>query len=85
MRSDAAFTLKVEATSDYRCANLILTGHGAYDLTAEIIAYAAGQMLRPDYDRAGVLAPASAFDPRALLAQATTHWGVSQSRGTESQ
>jgi len=46
---------------------LLLRGHDPYGLTAVIAAYGAQQMCAAGYDRAGVLAPASAFAPRALL------------------
>jgi hypothetical protein len=59
------------------------SGRGVYDLTAEIVAYAAGQLIQPDYDRAGVLAPAAALDPQALLDHAVAHWGVAVSLGGE--
>jgi hypothetical protein len=55
-----------------------------YDLTAEIIAYAAGQLVQPDYDRSGVLAPAAALDPQALLDHAVARWGVAVSMGEQS-
>jgi short subunit dehydrogenase-like uncharacterized protein len=46
---------------------LLLRGHDPYGLTAVIAAWGAQQMAAGDYDRAGVLAPAAAFGPRALL------------------
>jgi len=46
---------------------LLLHGADPYGLTAVIAAYGAQQLCRGDYDRCGVLAPAAAFDPRALL------------------
>ena len=80
LRSDAPFTIQVEARQGEVRRALTLSGKGVYDLTAEILAYAAGQLLQPGYDRAGVLAPAVALDPQALLDQAATHWGVDLKR-----
>jgi hypothetical protein len=51
-----------------------------YDVTAEIIAYTAAQMLQPGYDQSGVLAPAVAFDPQALLDCAAAEWGIGVKR-----
>jgi hypothetical protein len=63
--------------------SLTLLGSGVYDVTGEIVAYAAGQMARPGYDRAGVLAPAAALDPRALLDEATARWGLTMQRAED--
>jgi hypothetical protein len=76
MRSDAPFAIRVEARHGETIRALTLAGKGVYDLTAEIVAYAATQLARPGYDRAGVLAPATALDPQALLDQAVAHWGI---------
>jgi short subunit dehydrogenase-like uncharacterized protein len=46
---------------------LLLRGRDPYGLTAVIAAYGAQQMCADGYDRSGVLAPAAAFAPRALL------------------
>jgi hypothetical protein len=80
MRSKAPFTIRVEARRGDTIRSLTLAGKGVYDLTAEIVAYAAVQLARPDYDRAGVLAPAMVLDPQALLDQAVAHWGISLRR-----
>jgi short subunit dehydrogenase-like uncharacterized protein len=76
MRSDAPFAIRVEARHGETIRALTLAGKGVYDLTAEIVAYAAAQLARPGYDRAGVLAPATALNPQALLDQAVAHWGI---------
>ncbi len=81
MRSQAPFSVKVEMRRGDVSRALTLTGQGVYDLTAAIIAYAAGQLVQPGYDRAGVLAPAIALDPRALLDQAVAQWGITLSQG----
>jgi len=46
---------------------LLVKGRDPYGLTATIAAYGAQRMTDAGYDRRGVLAPAAAFDPRALL------------------
>jgi len=83
LRSEAPFTLHVEASRNGARQALTLAGHGVYDLTAEIVAYAAEQMLKPAYDRAGVLAPAAALDPQALLDEAQARWQISIQRDSE--
>jgi short subunit dehydrogenase-like uncharacterized protein len=77
LRSDAPFAIRVEARRGEAISVLTLTGHGVYDLTAEIVAYAATQLARRGYDQAGVLAPAAALNPQALLDRAAAHWGIS--------
>jgi hypothetical protein len=85
LRSDAPFAVwvgvRVGVRREAETRSLTLLGTGVYDLTGEIVAYAAGQMARPGYDRAGVLAPAAALDPRALLDEAVAHWGLTIQTG----
>jgi short subunit dehydrogenase-like uncharacterized protein len=76
LRSQVPFVIKVEAKGEAGRAGLVLAGHGVYDLTAELVAYAAAQMLDPGYGRSGVLAPAVALDAQALLDQAAAQWQV---------
>lgn len=83
MRSRDPFAIRVEARRDAVRRSLTLAGQGVYDVTAEIIAYAAGQLMQPDYDQSGVLAPAAALDPQALLDHAVARWGVSVSLGEQ--
>jgi short subunit dehydrogenase-like uncharacterized protein len=75
LRSDAPFAILVEARQGDVLQKMTLTGKGVYDLTAEIVAYAAGRLVRSD-TAGGVLAPAQALDSNALLDQAVTYWGV---------
>jgi short subunit dehydrogenase-like uncharacterized protein len=83
MRSRDPFAVRVEARRGVVRRWLTLTGQGVYDLTAQIVAYAAGQLMQPDYNRAGVLAPAAALDPQALLDHAVARWGVAVSPGEQ--
>lgn len=83
MRSQAPFCVQVTWRRDDVSQTVTLTGQGVYDITAEIVAYAAGQMIQPDYDRSGVLAPAVALDPQALLDHAVAEWGVTVRRDTK--
>jgi short subunit dehydrogenase-like uncharacterized protein len=76
LRSQAPFAIQVEVRRGDSRQTMTMTGFGVYDLTAKIIAYAAEQLAQPDYDRAGILAPAAALDPQALLDQAVTEWGI---------
>ena len=82
MRSDAPFSVQIVLRKGDVGRTLTLAGRGVYDVTAEIIAYAAAQMLQPGYDRSGVLAPALAFDPQALLDRAAAEWGIDVKRDT---
>jgi short subunit dehydrogenase-like uncharacterized protein len=70
------FAITVTAARDRQSNALALMGSDVYGVTAEIIAYYARAMLQPGYDRAGVLAPAQAVDPSALLAAAAAHWNI---------
>ena len=81
LRSEAPFAVWVGARRGAETRSLTLLGSGVYDLTGQIVAYAAGQMARPGYDCAGVLAPAAALDPRALLDEAAAHWGLTIQTG----
>jgi short subunit dehydrogenase-like uncharacterized protein len=76
LRSDAPFAVWVAVRRGAERRSMMLLGTGVYDVTGEIVAYAAGQMVQRGYDRAGVLAPAAALNPRALLDEATTRWGL---------
>ncbi|MGD8465553.1 MAG: saccharopine dehydrogenase NADP-binding domain-containing protein [Anaerolineae bacterium] len=76
LRSADPFVIRIEAHRADEQQALILTGKGVYDLTAEIVAYAANQMAQPSYGKAGVLPPARALDPQALLDEAVAHWTV---------
>jgi short subunit dehydrogenase-like uncharacterized protein len=86
LRSDAPFVVQVQArqgdvgpgdvNGSSEARSLTLSGKGVYDLTAEIVAYAATQLAQPGYDQAGVLAPAVALNPSELIDLAVAHWGV---------
>ncbi len=80
VRSAAPFAVKVEVQGSGKAQAMTLTGRGVYDLTAEIVAYTAARLAQPGYDRAGVLAPAAALDPRAFLDHAAAEWDVSLRR-----
>jgi hypothetical protein len=76
LRSADPFIIRIEARRSGEQRAMVLTGKGVYDLTAEIVAYAARQMALPSYGKAGVLPPARALDPQALLDEAVAHWAV---------
>ena len=82
MRSQAPFCVQVALRRGNASQTLRLTGRGVYDITAEIVAYAAERMIQPGYDRSGVLAPAVALDPQALLDHAVAEWGITVKRET---
>ena len=82
MRRQATFAIRVEALSagervgTQRAASLLIKGQGVYELTAQIVAYAAARLLSGGGGKAGVLAPAQALEPEELLAHAVAHWGL---------
>lgn len=81
LRSDAPFTVQVEARRGDKVRRLVLmglgqNGYGVYDLTAEIVTYAAARLSRPDHGLAGVLPPAAVLQPRAFLDHAAEQWGL---------
>jgi hypothetical protein len=71
------FTIYVETRRAEEKRSILLTGQEPYRLTAEIIAYAARQLIDPGYSRSGFLAPAQAFDPQGFLDYAQCNWGIS--------
>jgi hypothetical protein len=76
LRSTAPFVIRVKARRSEEQRALILTGQGVYELTAEIAAHAASLMAQSTYGKAGVLPPAVALDPQALLDEAVAHWAI---------
>jgi short subunit dehydrogenase-like uncharacterized protein len=83
LRSDAPFTVQVEARRGEEVRRLVLLGQGVYDLTAEIITYAAARLVRPDHDAVktqpsatGVLPPSAILAPRAFLDHAAERWDL---------
>lgn len=67
-RSGMSFTVVADARAlDGARRRAIVRGSDAYGLTAVSLADGAEAMLADDYDRAGALGPAAAYDPRALL------------------
>ena len=88
LRSDAPFTVQVEARCSDEAQRMVLMGQGVYDLTAEIVAYTAAHLSRPDHGpaeakpSAGVLPPAGVLEPRAFLDHAAREWAL-VARGPE--
>ncbi len=81
LRSQAPFWIQVKAVAAAATRTLTLSGRGVYELTAAIVAYAAQHLLADDFAHSGVLAPAAALDPAALLAHAAAHWNVTVKYG----
>lgn len=75
-RSGDSFTIQAAARRGGRQSCCVLFGTDVYGITAKIIRYYASQMLDNDYAQSGVLAPAQAADPAALLAEAQAQWNV---------
>jgi short subunit dehydrogenase-like uncharacterized protein len=66
-RQAAQWAVVAEASSPKGQRRVSLQGSDVYGLTAVIVVWAAGQMLAPGFDKAGVLGPAQAFDPAAAI------------------
>jgi short subunit dehydrogenase-like uncharacterized protein len=62
-RKRARFMVCCEARAGARSRRGVTTGTDVYGLTAVTTSHAALLTAAPDYDRAGALAPAQAFDP----------------------
>jgi short subunit dehydrogenase-like uncharacterized protein len=73
-RTHMPFTIRVEARAAGRAAALTLSGRDPYGLTARIVAHAAMRLYSGDAP-SGVVPPALALDPAALLDEAR-RWGV---------
>jgi short subunit dehydrogenase-like uncharacterized protein len=80
-RSQAGFTILVQAKRGVQSRWMTLQGKDPYGITAEIIGYFVRQMTQPGFDRSGLLAPAQVVDPQAFLDFATQHWGLTIQEG----
>ncbi len=79
-RRAAAWTVVADAHSeDGRTSRAVARGVDVYGLTSVTLVHAATLLSAPDYDRAGALGPAAAFDPVAFLNFLGDH-GVSWER-----
>ena len=65
-RRRASFEVVAEARSASFAQRATLEGNDVYGLTARLVVYAAEALLRGEVRRVGALAPAEAFDARAL-------------------
>jgi short subunit dehydrogenase-like uncharacterized protein len=75
-RKGSSFAIFIVARSAKKERAALLSGADPYGLTAEIMAYAARQLTEPGYNQKGVLAPALAFDPSALIGYAQENWSL---------
>ncbi len=75
-RPDSKWSIQIEITRGRQTQTQLVAGKDAYGLTGEIAAYAAEEMTRADYAKAGVLAPAQALDAGKFLDWLTTTQGV---------
>lgn len=71
------FEIMIQLNQGSQTRSLSITGHNAYDLSAEILAYTAQTILQPGYNRHGFLHPAGAMDPHDFLLKAVKDWGIS--------
>jgi short subunit dehydrogenase-like uncharacterized protein len=73
-RADARFTIVAIARGeDGGTARGVVRGSDPYGLTAVTTVHGAALMAAEGFDRAGVLAPAQAFDPAAFLDRLGDH------------
>ena len=75
IRTRDPFEILVRLESEKKVSAASLTGSGVYEMTAEIIVYAAKQILSTPPTTAGVVPPARLFDPAGLIS-AGTSWGL---------
>jgi hypothetical protein len=68
-RSKARWALVAEARGTSRRRRVALEGNDVYGLTAGLLVTAAESLLEGEIAQAGALAPAQAFDARALVAR----------------
>ena len=66
-RKASKFVVSCEARAGDRVRRGTVRGTDVYGLTAASLAHGAMLCAAPDYDRAGALAPAQAFDPASFL------------------
>jgi short subunit dehydrogenase-like uncharacterized protein len=79
-RRASAWTVVADARAeDGRASRVVARGVDVYGLTAVSLVHAATLVSAPDFDRAGALGPAAAFDPVAFLNFLGDH-GVSWER-----
>ena len=67
-RKRARFMVACEARAGANSRRGVTTGNDVYGITAVTTSHAALLTAAPDYDRAGALAPAQAFDPAEFFA-----------------
>ena len=76
MRAQSRFAIKIELNDSGKRRSQVWSGRDAYGLTGEIAAYAAQEMIRAGYSKAGVLAPAQALGPEGFLEWLKTEQAV---------
>jgi short subunit dehydrogenase-like uncharacterized protein len=82
---NSPFSIYVMARGGGRSKWMVMHGNDPYVITAEIAAYAACQISQPDYNRSGLLAPAQALSPDALIAYAKENWAIELVKGKETK
>jgi short subunit dehydrogenase-like uncharacterized protein len=81
LRSQDPFEIRVSLSSPYKACSASVKGTGAYDLTAQIIAFAAERILKNPPALCGVLPPSSLCDPADFFNTAK-QWGVNLEVGS---
>lgn len=72
-RKQVQYTIVARAEAGAQTQEATVTGSDVYAITGVIVAEAAVRMAEPGYDRAGVLAPAEAYDPASFLDSLAPH------------
>ena len=74
MQADpTSFTVSVRLQGPEGVRHASAGGRGIYDLSVPMVVFAAAQVLAPDFELSGALAPAQAVRPAALLEHLTEH------------
>jgi short subunit dehydrogenase-like uncharacterized protein len=75
IRTHNPFEIWVSLENADKVTQASLTGVGAYEITAEIIGYAAKKILQEQFKFAGVLPPSCVLNPAEFI-QVASNWGV---------
>jgi short subunit dehydrogenase-like uncharacterized protein len=75
--SRSPFSILISLTKGSSTRSMTLTGLDPYQLSAKIVAYAAGKILTSDFKGSGLLPPSCAFDPQDFMDLAVATWGIS--------
>jgi short subunit dehydrogenase-like uncharacterized protein len=75
IRTRDGFEIQVSLENSQKTISGSLTGFGPYEITAEIIVYAARKILEEKFSLSGVLPPAGLLNPSEFIRE-TSRWGI---------